>query len=126
MRVLLKYREIAGLDAPAERLLEFARRLRELRDILLDPQRAGVLLVTLDEPVVRRETDRLQKSLERAAVPVVAVLQNRSTGSRPPVSDPPRLIAPEVSPPPSGTEQLMSFFESWRIAGDSRSAGEQP
>ncbi len=126
MRILLKYREIAGLDAPAERLLEFARRLRGLRDILLDPHRAGVLLVTLEEPVVRRETDRLQKSLERAAVPVVAVLQNRSIESSPPRSGPPRLIAPEVSPPPSGTEQLIAFFESWRIAGDSPIAGEQP
>ncbi len=53
MRLMLKYRDVVGLGDAAAELLDFAKRTRALDGLLHDRERAGVMLVTLDEPVVR-------------------------------------------------------------------------
>lgn len=130
IRLMLNTRELTGLDRFGERLLTFSRRVRALAEALADPLRAGVLLVTLPEPVVASETRRLAGKLSHSGVPIAAVLYNRlradGLGSGASLEDPgsgmswsarlPRILAPAWSPPPVGGEELMEFFESWRLA----------
>lgn len=118
LRLMVQARELGGMEGMTEGLLTFARRLRRLRETLASPERAGVLVVTLDEPVVRAETERLARSLSEAGVPVAAVLLNRSTG-RPSGAQGPagtRLTAPELSPAPRGRRRLQEFFDTWTVA----------
>jgi UDP-N-acetylmuramoylalanine-D-glutamate ligase len=63
MRLMLKYKEVAGLGESAQDLLDFSRTLRTLDSVLRDPARCAVVLVSLDEPVVRAETERLAAEL---------------------------------------------------------------
>ena len=81
MRLMLKYKDVAGLGDAAEELLGFSRRTRALEALLSDPLRAGVVLVTLDEPLVRAESLRLAAALAGTHVAVVGVVRNRVTDS---------------------------------------------
>jgi arsenite/tail-anchored protein-transporting ATPase len=122
MRVLLKYRALGGLDAPAGPLLRLARRLRALRERLSDPARTSIVVVTVDEPMIRAETGRLIQRLAELALPVAAIVVNRgvdgratwSTEAIPP--DIPVLSAPTV-PEPVGRTALLSFIASWERLG---------
>lgn len=120
MRVLLKYRSVAGLDETAERLLTLARRLKALRALLTDPERATTLLVTLDEPVVAAESRDLLDAVERAGLPMGAWIHNRmSPGQRlrhPTAEGPdgaPALAAPELDVGPTGIDALREFLSRW-------------
>jgi arsenite-transporting ATPase len=77
MRLILKYREVGGLAEAGEDLLRFARRTRAVAALLGDPARAGVLVVALDEPVVRAESARLIEAVRARGVDVIGVLWNR-------------------------------------------------
>lgn len=100
MRILLKYRAMGGLDAPAGPLLRFARRMRALQERLSDPSRTAIILVTLDEPIVRAETRRLHERLRGMDLQPAAILLNR-----------------RVAPEPVGAERLRGFAAAWeRIA----------
>src|SRR5437016_3033633 len=70
MRIMLKYREVAPLGDAASGLLDFAQRTRTLDVLLRDPDRAGLVLVTLDEPVVRAETSRLVSEVRARGVDI--------------------------------------------------------
>ncbi|MGH7621376.1 MAG: ArsA family ATPase, partial [Gemmatimonadaceae bacterium] len=59
MRLMLKYQEVIGLGDAARDLLEFAHRTRGLDALLHDSARCVLLVVALDEPIVRAETERL-------------------------------------------------------------------
>jgi arsenite/tail-anchored protein-transporting ATPase len=116
MRILLKYRAVGGLDAPAERLIRLARRLRALRERLSDPNRTAIVVVTLDEPLVRAETRRLLEELARLGLPAAAVLVNRCLPAAPPAADTappgtPVFRAPEVRDPRGAA--LRPFAEAW-------------
>ena len=50
LRLMLKYRELAGGGELAGELVAFARRTRAVMTLLHDAARAGVLVVALDEP----------------------------------------------------------------------------
>lgn len=120
MRVMLKYKDVAGLGDTARELLEFARQLRALDALLRDPERCGVVLVTLEEPVVRAETDRLAHAVRERGVAVAGVVRNRRPGgtarrrSPLPVPDAPvHFEAPEVHPPPVGVSALRGWAASW-------------
>lgn len=78
MRLILKYREIADLAEPAQELLEFSRRTRVLDRVLRDPTHAGVVVVSLDEPVVLAESARLVRALAEAAIPAIGMVLNRA------------------------------------------------
>lgn len=126
LRLLLKYRAAVGLDRSAEELLQFAKRLRGLLGLLADPGRTGVVVVTLDAPLVVRETERLLAALEGSGLPVLAVLHNQTTSG--PGVAPDRsggsvgkstavlnIEAPRVVPPPAGPEALEDFFSRWEL-----------
>jgi len=120
MRLMLKYREIAGLGDAAQELLDFARRTRSLETLLHDPNRCGVLLVTLDEPVVRWESERLLHELRERGTDVIGVMFNRvdqfaidSTTplpAEPPVS---QFLAAAMTPPPVGVHVLRRWADTW-------------
>src|SRR6185437_5451002 len=117
MRLMLKYREVVSLGDAAESLLAFAKRTRALDALLRDPARAAAVVVSLDEPVVRAETDRLVSAITARGVGVDAVIWNRlPPGSAPlPAARPRRqFFADEISPPPIGARAIRDWSRRWR------------
>ena len=116
LRLMLKYREVVGLGETAEELLAFAKRTRAVRDLLADGQRAGLLVVALDEPLVRGETSRLIAAVAARGVAVIGLLWNRAGRMPLPLSLPtpiPQLVSGEVAPPPVGITALRRWREGW-------------
>jgi len=58
-------------------LNEFYARIAAVRHLISDPVRSGFVLITTPEPIVREETVRFFRFLQRHQVPVSAVLINR-------------------------------------------------
>jgi arsenite/tail-anchored protein-transporting ATPase len=119
MRLMLKYRDVAGLGESAEELLSFARRTRRVGDLLRDPAQSALIVVTLDEPLVRGETARLVAATRAEGVEVRAVMWNRWTGrgspSPLPVTPPvAQFVAPAATPPPVGAAALRVWASHWR------------
>ena len=116
MRLMLKYKDIAGLGETAHELLAFARNLRALDALLRDPERAALVLVTLDEPVVGGETSRLATEARRLGIAVGGIVLNRARTSAPlPVAGAPvQFEAPDVDPPPSGVMAIRRWTSAWR------------
>jgi arsenite-transporting ATPase len=113
LRLMLKYKVAGTGGNAAEALLRLARQLRALAELLRDPQRAGVLLVTLPEPVVAAETARLRERLQAARAPLVATILNRA---RPAVAAcDAEILAPELVTPPLGLRALREFAATWNI-----------
>ena len=123
MRLMLKYRGVAGLVDTAQELLDFATRMRALDALLHDRARAGLVIVMLDEPIVRNETARLVAAVRARNVDVAGVICNRieQTGEsrqaataplpvEPPV---PQLLAAATIPPPVGVAALRSWSHGW-------------
>ena len=122
MRLMLKYKEVAGLGETAREILAFAKSLRALEALLHDPAKAGVVLVTLDEPVVRAETERLAGEIARRRVPLVAVITNRAHGGEglPVPHAPLHFDAPAVQPPPVGVAAIRRWAQSWTSHGSKK------
>lgn len=78
MRLILKYKEIAALGDAAQDLLTFVKRTRALDNMLHDESRAGVVLVSLDEPAVRAETLRLAEVLRASEIAILGEVRNRA------------------------------------------------
>jgi arsenite-transporting ATPase len=123
MRLMLKYREVGGLGESAEGVLSFARRTRRVAEILHDPHQTALVVVALDEPLVRGETARLVAAARAEGVAVRAVMWNRWTGPEapnplpvnPPVA---QFVAPATTPPPVGAEALNAWAGQWREASE--------
>ena len=118
LRMMLKYREVVGLGETAEELLLFAKRTRGVRDLLADGRRAGLFIVTLDEPLVRGETSRLLGAIAARGVAVIGLLWNRVTGTPTPLSMPatiPQLVGAAVAPPPRGIDALNRWRDGWTL-----------
>jgi arsenite-transporting ATPase len=117
MRLMLKYRDVVGLGETAKDLLDFARRTRALDALIHDPAQCGLVIVALDEPIVRAETERLSSEVRSRGVDVIALLWNR-VGKRPaplPATVAGRqLFAEETNPPPIGVTALRQWLGSWR------------
>jgi arsenite-transporting ATPase len=119
MRLMLKYREVTGLGDAAAELLEFARRTRALDTLLRDPARAGIVLVALDEPVVRGESERLVRELRARGTDLIGVVWNRVAPiesvaplpAEPPVS---QFLASATTPAPVGAEALRRWADTWQ------------
>jgi arsenite-transporting ATPase len=113
LRLMLKY-GVAGTGGnAAEALLRLAGELRELGDLLRDEERAGTLLVTLPEPVVAAETERLHERLDAARVPVIATILNRAREAS--IGQDVEIRAPDVAMPPIGARALREFGARWNI-----------
>jgi arsenite-transporting ATPase len=115
MRLMLKYKDVTGLGETARELLDFSKNLRAVDALLRDPARCALVLVTLDEPVVRAETERLAKEVRARGVSISSVVLNRATvpSALPAAEAPVHLQAPAVQPPPVGVGALRRWSDSW-------------
>ena len=117
MRLMLKYRDVVGLGETAQELLDFARRTRALDALIHDPTQCGLVIVALDEPVVRVETERLTSEVRSRGVDVIALLWNRVDKTPAPLPATVagrQLFAEETNPPPIGVTALRQWLRSWR------------
>jgi anion-transporting ArsA/GET3 family ATPase len=118
MRLILKYRDVAGLGDAAQELVSFSQRTRALNELLHDPVRAGLVLVTLDEPVVVAESTRLATTLDEMRIAVVGVVVNRLSAERRQLAtfNWPKspILAPESDHPLIGADAITNWCERWR------------
>jgi arsenite-transporting ATPase len=112
MRLMMKYKEIAGSTDAAADLVTFSRRTKALDKLLHDETQAGVLLVSLDEPGVRAETTRLASLLRTAGISVLGEVRNRSAIDRA-ADGMPSVIAPELTTPLIGIEAIRRWTSTW-------------
>ena len=121
LRLMLKYKEVAGLGEAAAEVLAFAKRTRLVGELLGDASRAGLVVAALDEPLVRDETLRLARAVQSLGVTATGIVWNRVTGrvaplgGGPPV---PQFFASETDPPPRGAGALLRWLDSWRPLTD--------
>jgi hypothetical protein len=84
-----------------------------------------VIIITLPEPAVQAETQRLAAALANADVRVAGVLLNRAADGdgadvcaiREWSRGAAMLRAPDVDPPPVGLPALRGFLDAWNIVG---------
>ena len=119
MRLMLKYKNVVRLGDAAEELMGFARRTRSVDALLRDSERAGAVVVALDEPLVRGETTRLVGALRGMNVSVTGVVWNRMEGDRTPeplALDPPlsQYAVSATHPSPRGALALEQWSTGWR------------
>ena len=117
MRLMLEYKEVAGLGDAARDVLDFARRTRALRELMSDPERATVVVVANDEPLVRDESLRLIEACRERGVEVAACVWNRAAKDVAPLTGataPRQFVAPAVSPAPRGASALRAWCAAWR------------
>jgi arsenite-transporting ATPase len=122
MRLMLKYRDVVGLGETAHELLDFARRTRALDALIHDQAECGLVIVGLDEPVVRAETERLSAAVQSRGVDVLALLWNRVERAPAPLPAAVagrQLFAQETNPPPIGVKALRQWRKSWRALSPS-------
>lgn len=122
--ILLKYRAVVGLGDLATDLVEIARDLRALQELLRDRARARVVAVTRAAELPRLETDRLLARLRTLGIAVSAVVVNavppgdcvhcrvaeRPSASRKRYA---MISAPAVFPPPHGVDELRQWARRW-------------
>jgi arsenite-transporting ATPase len=116
MRLMLKYKEVTGLGDAAAEVLAFARRTRRVGELLRDPARAGLVLATLDEPLVRDESRRLARAVAALGVPLSGVVWNRAADPVAPLGDGlavPQFLAGAATPPPRGPRALLRWLDGW-------------
>ena len=119
MRLILEYRNVVTLGDASRDLLDFAKRTRAIESLLHDPARCGLLIVSLDEPIVRGETERLAAAATARGVDVIGLIWNRVTDTSVPAPLPRtvarrQFCARDMSPPPIGGTALREWSHSWR------------
>ena len=114
MRIIVKYHAAGAAGGAAESLLQSARELRALQELLHDETRTAVFVVTLDEPVVEAETGRLVNTLTAADVPVAAIVRNRAERAHG-WHHHKTIGAPLQLPAPVGADALREFAAHWKI-----------
>jgi arsenite-transporting ATPase len=122
MRLLVKYHALASLDALGHDLLAFSKRLRQLKLDLSTPETTAVYVVTLAQPMVIAETQRLHAALDKASIPVAAIIVNRANESDAPavhdVAGGHALIfAPDSGAEIIGPTALRTFVSRWAKLG---------
>jgi arsenite-transporting ATPase len=131
LAILLKYRKVTGLGGLASDLLELAKQMRQFLDLLHDGHQTRLVAVTRAAQLPRLETMRLLDALAKMKIAVSAVLVNAVTigvcaqcrrtaaAERREIQALPRarpkLLAPEVAPPPRGIDELRRWGRSWEI-----------
>ena len=116
LRLMLKYRELAGGGELAAELVAFARRTRAVMALLHDAARAGVLVVALDEPVVRLQASRLIDRVRALGNHVPGLIWNRVRAIPEPLPADlavRQFVAAAVAPSPVGAERLLDWFDGW-------------
>lgn len=117
MRLMLKYRDVVGLGDTAHELLAFAQRTRALEALFGDPEQCAVVIVALDEPIVRAETARLATAVRAREMNLAAVVWNRVSNTPAPLPAAlaaRQFFARETTPSPVGADAVRSWTRSWR------------
>ena len=116
LRLMLKYRELAGGGELAAELVAFARRTRAVTALLQDAAQAGVLVVALDEPVVRLEASRIIERIRSLGNHVPALVWNRvrETPVPLPVEPTVRQFVAAAVPSPIGVTRLLEWHDGWK------------
>ena len=116
LRLMLKYRELAGGGELAAELVAFARRTRAVTALLQDAALAGVIVVALDEPVVRLEASRIIGRVRSLGNHVPAVVWNRVRQAPVPLPVEPtvRQFVASAVPSPIGVARLLEWHDGWR------------
>jgi arsenite/tail-anchored protein-transporting ATPase len=117
MRLMLKYRDVVAAGDTAGELVDFAKRTRALDALLHDRANCGLIVVALDEPVVRSETQRLVYAVRACGIDVAAVVWNRVTevpSPLPATVAARQFLADETHPSPIGAAALRAWSHSWR------------
>jgi arsenite-transporting ATPase len=120
LRLMLKYRELAGGGEMSAELLSFARRTRAVSELLADSARSGVMVVSLDEPIVRLETSRVIDRVRSLGNSVPALIWNRARHAPEPLPvEPPvrQFVAADLDHPPVGVSPLLEWLDDWRSLG---------
>lgn len=129
LRVLLKYREVLGLGALAERLVELSKQLRGLGEHLRDPRYTWFLAVALPESLSVPETRRLFAHLAALEIVPGALLVNRlldgddlapelaaeAAALAAAVPGAPLAAAPRLDAGPVGPDALLDLARRWRL-----------
>jgi anion-transporting ArsA/GET3 family ATPase len=121
MRLVLRYRELGVLGDVGADLLALAHRIRAVGELLRDASRASLVIVALDEPLVRRETRRLTDAVATLGVAISGVIWNRCAPGAtlpllplPAAATAPQLVAFEIQPSPRGITAIEQWAGSWR------------
>jgi arsenite-transporting ATPase len=121
MRLVLRYRELGALGDVGADLLALAQRIRTVGALLRDPARASLLVVALDEPLVRNETRRLTNAVNSLGVAIGGVIWNRSMPHAalphlplPAAATATQLVAFETQPSPRGITAIRQWSDTWR------------
>ncbi len=120
MRLMLKYKDVVGLGDTAGELIAFAKRTRALDALLHDAARAGLVIVALDEPVVRAETTRLVHAANERKIDLEAIVWNRSVqmpAPLPEMTTAAQFCAKNVNPPPIGVSAISDWSRAWLALG---------
>jgi arsenite/tail-anchored protein-transporting ATPase len=112
LRLLVKYGAVVHVEKIAQDVLAFAKQLRSLSDDLTNHEATAVFVVTLDEPMVQSETNRLVAALERARVPVAGMIVNRAAAER---RERGRIQAPNRLEEIVGSAALRAFIDDWTL-----------
>jgi arsenite-transporting ATPase len=115
MRLIMKYKEIGGLSESAQEIVTFSRRTRALDALLHDPARAGVVLVSLNEPAVTAETARLTELLRQTGIAVLGEVRNRIDSAIGP--DQGIVAAPEFEGRLVGIAAIREWARRWQQSG---------
>jgi arsenite-transporting ATPase len=116
MRLMLKYRDVLGRGEMGNDLLDFAKRTRAVDALLHDAAQCSVVLVSLDVPGVRAETERLAGEIAARGIDIAALVWNRVRVDPSPLPASVvarQFFAGEVSPPPIGAPALREWSKSW-------------
>ncbi len=76
--ILIKFKGMVRLDRVVDKMLDLARSLRKIREILSDPQKTGFVAVTIPEAMAFLETERLLAELKKLKIPCSHILSNMS------------------------------------------------
>jgi len=125
LRLVLRYRELGALGDVGADLLSLAHRIRAVGALLQDPARASLIVVALDESLVRSETRRLTDAVDALGVGIRGVIWNRSAPAAslpqlplPAAATAAQLVAFETHPSPRGIAAIRRWAESWRAGAD--------
>jgi arsenite/tail-anchored protein-transporting ATPase len=75
-KLLLKYKEVIGLNQTAQELLSLSKSIRRIQKTLLDPQKSEFIAITIPEAMGIVETERLLSALKRLEIPCRHVVLN--------------------------------------------------
>ncbi len=129
LRLMLRYRQVAGLGEPGERVLRFAREVRRLEELLRDREHTFLAVVALPEALSVAETGRLLHRLHERGIEPEVLVVNRLLVRSAEVDEerrvralelaslpgrPAAVAAPALGEGPRELDELLDFARQWR------------